>query len=203
MNRRIVIGFIVALIMSLGVLSITAAHADLERSEPAADAVLTESPKEVRMFFTQALKPETTARVLDASGNQVDNKDSKVDLNDLDRKTFTLTVPALAPGKYTVEWTSVSDEDGDSHEGSFSFTIQGAAQAQPTAVPAATARPTSAAAPTAQPTVAPTAAPAAGGSPSTLPRTGNGDLSLVGMVALAALIVLAGGLVLGRSKRRT
>jgi LPXTG-motif cell wall-anchored protein len=43
---------------------------------------------------------------------------------------------------------------------------------------------------------------AAGGSPPTLPRTGDGDLSLMGAIALAALIMLAGGLVLRWSKRR-
>jgi methionine-rich copper-binding protein CopC len=209
MNRRITIGFILALMVSLGLLSIAAAHADLEQSEPAADAVLSESPKEVRMFFTQSLKPETTARVLDAAGTQVDNKDGKIDLSDLDHKTFVLTLPTLAPGKYTVEWNTVSDEDGESDEGSFNFTV-GTAQAQPTAAPTtaaqATAAPTTGAQPTAAPasttapaaTPRPTSAPAAGGNPQTLPQTSEGGAQPYAYLLLAAVLAVSSGLLLCR-----
>jgi methionine-rich copper-binding protein CopC len=208
MNRRIAIGFILALMVGLGLLSIAAAHADLERSEPAADAVLSESPKEVRMFFTQSLKPETTARVLDANGTQVDNKDGKIDLNDLDHKTFVLTLPTLAPGTYTVEWNTVSDEDGESDEGSFKFTV-GTAQAQPTAAPTTAAQATAAPTTAAQPTVAPasTTAPAAtprptsapaGGSPQTLPQTSEGGAQPYAYLLLAAVLAVSSGLLLCR-----
>ena len=200
-KRTMSAGLVLALVLSLLVISSAMAHASLVSSEPKDGAKLDTPPAKITLVFNEELgQQESSFTVTDAAGKQVG--DGKLDLNDLDRKTLTGTLDAGAgDGVYTVNWVGYTPDDKETKEGSISFTV-GAAQAQPTAVPAATARPTSAGAPTAQPTVAPTAAPAAGGSPSTLPRTGDGDLSLVGIIALAALIVLAGSLVLRRSKQR-
>ena len=200
-KRTMSASVVLALVLSLLVIGSAMAHASLVSSEPKDGAKLDTPPAKITLVFNEELgQQESSFTVTDAAGKQVG--DGKLDLNDLDRKTLTGTVDSGAGnGVYTVNWVGYTPDDKETKEGSISFTV-GAAQAQPTAVPAATARPTSAGAPTAQPTVAPTAAPAAGGSPSTLPRTGDGDLSLVGMIALAALIVLAGGQVLRRSKQR-
>src|SRR5215211_3282434 len=200
-KRAIFGGIALGLVLSLLVVGNAMAHASLVSSEPKDGAKLDVQPAKITLIFNEELgEQESSFTVTDAAGKQVG--DGKLDLNDLDRKTLTGTLDAGAgDGVYTVNWVGYTPDDKETKEGSISFTV-GAAQAQPTAVPAATARPTSAGAPTAQPTVAPTAAPAAGGSPSTLPRTGDGDLSLVGMIALAALIVLAGSLVLRCSKQR-
>jgi CopC domain len=38
-------------------------------------------------------------------------------------QTFTLTLPALSPGNYTVQWTAVAADDGHVTKGSFVFSI--------------------------------------------------------------------------------
>ncbi len=191
MKRRMTVLALLTLLLSLGLLGNVLAHADLESSVPAADSTLATAPTEVRLTFTQSLKPETTAKVLNASGAQVDNKDGALDLDDLDHKTYVLTLPALTPGTYTVEWTSVSDEDSDSHEGTFSFTIQG--QAQPTAAPASTAAPTSTTAPAPRPTAA----------PANLPRTGESGTNFGWYILLGAMVLLIAGLALRGGKHST
>jgi copper resistance protein C len=201
--KRAILGSIaLGLVLSLLVAGNAMAHASLVSSEPNDGAKLDAPPAKITLVFNEELgEQESSFTVTDAAGKQVGA--GKLDLNDLDRKTLTGTLDAGAgDGVYTVNWVGYTPDDKETKEGSISFTV-GAAQAQPTAAPAATARPTSAGAPTAQPTVAPTAASAAGGSPSTLPRTGEVDALSAGLLTLAALIVLAGGLVLRRSKRRT
>jgi methionine-rich copper-binding protein CopC len=117
------------------------AHAEVERSSPAADEVLQTAPTMVEIFFSQEIDASgTVIRVLDASGTQVDLGDTTLDLNDPNRKHVTVSLPAdLAPGIYTVEWTSASAEDEESTNGSFSFTIAGSAApgASPVASPMA------------------------------------------------------------------
>jgi methionine-rich copper-binding protein CopC len=36
-----------------------------------------------------------------------------------------LTLPALAPGSYTVQWTAVAADDGHVTKGTFKFSIAG------------------------------------------------------------------------------
>jgi methionine-rich copper-binding protein CopC len=38
-------------------------------------------------------------------------------------QTFTLTLPALAPGSYTVQWTAIAADDGHVTRGTFKFSI--------------------------------------------------------------------------------
>jgi methionine-rich copper-binding protein CopC len=40
-------------------------------------------------------------------------------------QTFTLTLPALTPGTYTVEWAAVAADDGHVTKGTFKFSIAG------------------------------------------------------------------------------
>jgi methionine-rich copper-binding protein CopC len=39
--------------------------------------------------------------------------------------SFTLTLPALAPGNYTVQWAAVAADDGHVTRGTFKFSIAG------------------------------------------------------------------------------
>lgn len=102
-----------------------AAHARLARSEPAADAVVAAAPAMVKLWFTEELRTQgTTAEVVDAQGRRVDRGDAQVDLNDPDRKLVVLSLqPNLPHGTYTVRWTSVSAEDGDTERGEFQFHV--------------------------------------------------------------------------------
>ena len=122
------------------------AHADYDRSVPAADSVVDTAPAIVEIWFTQEIgSGGTVVRVLGPDGAQVDLGDTTLDLFDPERKRVTVSLQSnLAPGTYTVEWTTLSAEDGESGSGTFAFTIAGAAatpsaspEASPVASPAA------------------------------------------------------------------
>jgi hypothetical protein len=53
----------------------------------------------------------------------VDAGDSRVDLNDPDRKRMFVSLGQLADGVYTVNWRTVSADDGDAADGSFRFGV--------------------------------------------------------------------------------
>jgi methionine-rich copper-binding protein CopC len=99
------------------------AHARYDRSEPAAGAMVDGQPFVLKAYFTQELTSKSTIRVLDANGAQVDLADGHVDLDDPDRKVMVVSLPALPQGVYTVEWGSVSAEDGDPETGTFAFGV--------------------------------------------------------------------------------
>lgn len=157
------------------------AHADLDRADPTADAVLTTAPTQVQLWFTQELFRRAgmnTIEVYAADGSRQDQGEAAI--NDDDRTLLTVALqPDLRPGVYTVRWQALSSEDGHDSAGEFTFTIAaGAAAATAPVTPtvvltAATATPP----PVATPTDAPTATPS--------PITGTG-LSCFG-VPLALL----------------
>lgn len=97
------------------------AHAFLDHALPAVGSTVHESPREIRLWFTQRLEPVfSKARVLDKGGNQVDSRDSHVD--SADPTIIVVTVSSLAPGTYRVVWRVVSV---DTHvtEGDFTFEV--------------------------------------------------------------------------------
>lgn len=97
------------------------AHAFLDHAVPAVGSTVRQSPKEIRLWFTERLEPAfSKARVVDKTGKQVDAGDSHVDA--ADPTVITTTVRALAPGSYRVVWRVVSV---DTHvtEGDFTFEV--------------------------------------------------------------------------------
>jgi hypothetical protein len=94
------------------------AHAKLQSSSPAANAHLTAAPKTLTLNFSEAaqLAMLKLAR---------DGKDVPVALDKSAKaaQTFTLTLPALSPGNYTVQWAAVAADDGHVTKGSFAFSI--------------------------------------------------------------------------------
>jgi copper transport protein len=123
--RSLLIGGI-ALWMVLAAAVITvAAHAELAESNPPNGTLLEEPPEEVTLTFTQELDTAgSNVAVFDQDGQQVDQGNGGVDLNDLDHKRMAVSLPAsLADGTYTVRWTAMSAEDGDTTDGAISFTV--------------------------------------------------------------------------------
>jgi methionine-rich copper-binding protein CopC len=102
------------------------AHAEYERSEPAANAVIPAAPAEVHIWFTQELFRRKGANVIEVSGpdgTRVDQDDTRID--DDDRKhAFVSLRPALPAGRYIVRWHNSSIEDGHEGSGEFSFTVK-------------------------------------------------------------------------------
>jgi methionine-rich copper-binding protein CopC len=180
---------------------VVSAHADYERSEPSAGAVIPEAPDEVHVWFTQELFRRAGANTLEVvgpDGIRVDKEDARID--DDDRTHMIVSLQAGLPaGRYTVRWRTLSAEDGDTESGEFDFVVDPAAvqvTSQPgptssqqetpgTAQPSAgTSIPASTPTPAAVPTPAPLQAP----TPSSQER---GEIpcpgSLFGAVALASL----------------
>lgn len=186
-RRPLALALLTALLM-LPFAGNASAHADLASSVPEAGATLTRSPATVTAVFDNEseLRAEgSSLRVTNAAGAVVDRGDSALDRNDAARKTLVVSLqPNLPDGVYTVEWTAVSDADGEVEEGTFSFTVRAPQSATATASPASTT-------PTATPT-APTALPATGAE-SRVPET---------ILVLAALIAGMTGLVLRRRSAR-
>lgn len=146
------------------------AHAEYDRSEPAAAAVLERAPTQVRIWFTQDLfrrKGQNSITVYTSDSQQI-AQDSVV-IDDDNRRLMTVTLsPTQVSGIYTVHWRAVSAEDGHTGEGEFTFTVGAAATDQvgdsssqvavsPTAPPLATPAPPTPAQPATLPCLGSTA----------------------------------------------
>jgi copper transport protein len=119
---------IAGIVLALATISLTPvatqAHARYARSEPGADAVVPNAPAQLKVWFTQEVATQgSSLQVLDSAGNRVDTGDGHVDLNDPDRKLMWATLMPLADGVYTVNWVTISGEDGDQADGSFRFGV--------------------------------------------------------------------------------
>jgi hypothetical protein len=94
------------------------AHAKLQSSSPANDTHLTDAPKTLTLKFSEAAQLAVLKLVHDGKEISVPlDKDAKPG------QTFTLTLPALSPGNYTVQWTAMAADDGHITRGSFTFSI--------------------------------------------------------------------------------
>jgi copper resistance protein C len=99
-----------------------AAHAFLDHALPAVGSTVHESPRSVRLWFTEQIERAfSRVSVLDAAGKAVDAGDSHVDSSDA--SILAASLPVLAPGTYRVKWRVVSV---DTHvtEGDFTFDIK-------------------------------------------------------------------------------
>jgi copper transport protein len=102
--------------------AMASAHAMLESSDPAANAVVQTAPSEVTMHFTESLqRGSSKAELFDAHAMKIDTAPSRIGS---DSKELILTLPAnLAQGTYTVQWQDISAEDGHPDSGYFAFTV--------------------------------------------------------------------------------
>lgn len=116
-------GLAIWLVLAAGV-NIVAAHSELVESNPANGDILDEPPEQVRLKFTEELGAGSSVGVFDPKGQQLDDGNGGLDLNDLDHKTMVVILPeSLANGKYIVRWKAVSAEDDDATNGTFAFNI--------------------------------------------------------------------------------
>ena len=99
------------------------AHAKLTSASPAADAVVAESPKELRLTFNEGLIAKFSGIELKTEkGDKVETGNATAD--PADNKQLIVPLPAaLADGIYSLKWHAVSD---DTHklDGAYSFTVK-------------------------------------------------------------------------------
>jgi methionine-rich copper-binding protein CopC len=93
-------------------------HAKLRGSLPAAGAELRTAPKSLTLTFNEPVR----LAVLTLS---IDGKDIPVtvDRNAPAAPQVSVTLPALAAGKYQVRWSALSVDDGHVTQGTFPFSI--------------------------------------------------------------------------------
>ncbi len=97
------------------------AHAVLVSAEPAENAFLQRPPGEITLTFSEPLAPDnSTVRVLDAAGREVQILDLEFSRNGLTMRAF---LPELEPGIYNVLWSNVSVIDGHGLRGAYPFTV--------------------------------------------------------------------------------
>ena len=119
MKRRLVLTGLAALALWP---ALALAHAVLVKSVPGQRAALAEPPPRVELWFNERLEPAySKASVTNEAGTQVDLRD--VAVSPQDPRRLSLSLPALAPGRYTVSFRVLS-VDGHVVESKLSFTVK-------------------------------------------------------------------------------
>jgi len=164
------------------------AHAAFVSGTPGPGDEVAGSPDALVIEFSQDLDPSRTSlEVRDASGATVARGG---ELGSSPRQ-FRLALPELAPGEYTVRWTSFSAEDGELARDSYTFTVVAAPSPSPSPHPSPSPSPSAVSSASPSPmsvlaTPAPSPSPTGGTDAST-----SGD-GLVIVPILAAALVVAG-----------
>ncbi len=112
-----------------------AAHAFLESSDPAANAVLPTAPQSVTLTFTEPLESSySRAELFDATGAQVPGATSTIGP---EPRSMTVQIPpGLGNGTYSLLWRTLSTADGHTAQGYLPFTIGTEADVRIAAPPA-------------------------------------------------------------------
>lgn len=98
------------------------AHAFLDHADPRVGSTITNSPVQIKLWFTQNLEPAFSSfEVQDAKGKEIDKKDLHQDASD--KSLLVVSVPSLPDGTYTVIWHVVS-VDTHRTQGRFKFTVK-------------------------------------------------------------------------------
>src|SRR5207244_9750333 len=99
-----------------------AAHAFLSQAAPPVGGVVSATPREVRITFSEAIEPAFSAiELATADGQPVSAGRATVDPRD--NTQLVLPLPPLAPGRYRVSWHVVS-VDTHRTEGQYGFEIR-------------------------------------------------------------------------------
>jgi copper resistance protein C len=96
-----------------------AAHARLANSSPADKSQLAQAPKTLTLNFTEAAQLAILKLVRDGKEIPI-----PIDKSAKASASYSLPLPGLAPGEYTVQWTAIAG-DGHVSKGSFAFSIAG------------------------------------------------------------------------------
>jgi methionine-rich copper-binding protein CopC len=111
--------------LALAAVAVTFAHAEPARVSPGDGAVLNEPPTEIVFEMTQELarqEGQNDIDVFDEDGNEVTVVSAVID--NANRRILSVPLPSnLPPGTYTVQWKTLSAEDGDNESGSTTFTF--------------------------------------------------------------------------------
>jgi methionine-rich copper-binding protein CopC len=128
---RLVGAAVMVLVLGLAGASSAFAHAQYSSSTPASNGTVSAAPTTLTVTFTEELA-SIQINVAGPHGSEVTTGKASIDL--AHRTNASVALRDDGPGVYTVVWHNVSGDDGDPNDGSFVFSVSGAA-------PAATASP--------------------------------------------------------------
>lgn len=111
------------------------AHAALDESDPATNAIVATAPPAITLRFTEPLERSfSQAELHDQTGQLVPGAVSR---DGDDQFTMVIDVPADLPnGTYSVLWQTLSTADGHTAQGYYAFTVGGEADVQTFVPPA-------------------------------------------------------------------
>jgi methionine-rich copper-binding protein CopC len=115
---RSVFGVLVAVAMVIGAATLQA-HMKLEKSEPAANAVVAGPPPHVQVFFSEA--PDLKVSKLEIKGPS--DKAKLVKLHVMDKSLMAMVEGEMPDGTYTVSWQAAG-KDGHIQKGDYTFTVK-------------------------------------------------------------------------------
>lgn len=120
--RQLLMASCVGLLAAMLLTSPAAAHAVLVRSDPVDNAVLSESPRQVRLWFTEAISDRfSTVELLDVNGVPV--RISSIARDPQDATSLVLDLPELPPGVYSLSWRVLSEIDAHYTRGLMVFGV--------------------------------------------------------------------------------
>src|SRR5512143_1855972 len=112
--RSVALALIIALLTS----GVVLAHADIVRSDPAANAVLDQAPSRVTIEFTEPVEPRLSKiEVLYDDGSGADNNDPTHDPSDPTK--LSVWLKDSRTGTYIVSWRALSEADGHVTSGAY------------------------------------------------------------------------------------
>jgi methionine-rich copper-binding protein CopC len=127
MTRRTICLAGICLVAMLAIVQVAApaalAHARYKSSTPGKGEAITASPAPVEIVFTQEIQKIAGGYSIEVVKDRgLDVTAGPAVVNDSDRTRLSVPLqPNLAAGRYVVNWTNVSDDDGDPATGAFSF----------------------------------------------------------------------------------
>ena len=125
LRRLLSCGLLLAMLAALllGPTPESAAHALLQSADPNVNASLSESPEQITARFTEPLERGnfTALEVYNPSGGRVDTGGTI--FNDADENEMSVELQQLEPAVYTVVWKTLSQVDGHTYVGSYTFTV--------------------------------------------------------------------------------
>jgi methionine-rich copper-binding protein CopC len=124
MSRKQLISLAMGLFALLTPLTRAEAHAFVVRAEPRVGSKVKKAPTGVRIWFSESVQSGLSSiKVFDATGKEVDKKDTHSDRRS--RALLEISLPPdLAPGTYKVVWR-VTSVDTHATSGDFRFKIDG------------------------------------------------------------------------------
>jgi len=123
------VGCVAAVSFALAPLGSAWGHAELVKSSPTNGAVVKQAPVMIQATFSEELAKASIMRLYD--GHQKLLASGGLDAAVSSHTVLKIVPPHLAPGSYVVQWIAISADDGNTHKGSFRFSVGTTAMAPP------------------------------------------------------------------------